>query len=90
MTTTMPKIKVSDVTGLRSGDWQPKSGDSVLALIEEMAEELGLAATDADGQPIVYSARREDGMMLAASELVDDVLAGEQPTVYLEPDVNAG
>jgi hypothetical protein len=89
MTATIPKIKVSDVTGLRSGSWQPKPGDSVLALIDEMAEELGLASTDANGQPVVYSARREDGMMLAASELVDDVLSGEQ-AVYLEPDINAG
>jgi hypothetical protein len=91
MATTLPRIKVSDVTGLRSGDWQPKSGqESILALVEEMAQELGLPATDSSGQPIVYGARREsDGMSLAASELVDEVL-GEQETVFLEPDINAG
>jgi len=90
-TTAMPRIRVSDVTGLRSGDWTPKSGgESVLTLVEEMAAELGLPQSDANGQPIVYGARREsDGMSLTASELVDEVLK-EDETVFLEPDINAG
>lgn len=91
MATTMPQVRVSDVTGLRSGSWRPKSGDqSVLSMVEEMALELGLPATDSYGQPVVYGARREsDGMTLAASELVEEVLR-EDDTVFLEPDINAG
>jgi len=90
--TTMQRIRVSDVTGLRSGDWSPKSGnESVMTLVEEMAAELGLPNTDANGQPIVYGARRgSDGMSLTASELVDEVLNKENETVFLEPDINAG
>ncbi len=61
-----------------------------MAMVDELIASLRLPETDSNGQPIVYSARRDsDGLSLAASELVEDVLA-ENETVFLEPDINAG
>jgi hypothetical protein len=91
MTTTMPRVTASDVTGLRSVPWSPASvNQTVLEMVDDLVAELQLPQSDTAGQPIVYSARREsDGMALSASEQVVDVLA-ESDTVVLEPDVNAG
>jgi hypothetical protein len=90
MATLITRIKVSDVTGLKSTEFQPHPGETVLVMVQELTRNLGLPDVDGRGQPIAYSARREsDGQSLAASEFVADVL-NEHDNVFIEPDINAG
>lgn len=89
MTATM-SLEVEDFLGQQRQRASGIPRDATVGdVISNLSRQLGLPEQDAQGRPIHYGARTQEGDVLNAGDRIDDVLVDTQ-TIQLTKSVTAG